>query len=242
MACGKFEDVIQKGKLVDVDENHNKKRFPTISLAATIEIDNKPYFMGVSIRQIQAGDNRYYMHNVVAEDIESLKKMGGNSAQQFRAAQSGVDRTTENLHRIYSILKEIAKRKQNQRNNMEIKEAGLPNTLKGAHPQNANVGLTASNNSISNSAENVKQKYSMKADTEQMEMEEVKALEDMRADAELYSQMQMDEDARAALLMLRQLHRLTKQGRAYALLSAQNNGVNCGNCAARRGCCNRCGS
>ena len=27
-----------------------------------------------------------------------------------------------------------------------------------------------------------------------------------------------------------------------ALVSAQNNGVNCGNCAARRGCCNRCGS
>jgi len=44
----------------------------------------------------------------------------------------------------------------------EIKEAELPNTLKGAHPQNANVGLTASDTSISNGGENVNTKFSLK--------------------------------------------------------------------------------
>ena len=47
---------------------------------------------------------------------------------------------------------------------------------------------------------------------------EAAALEDVRDDAELYAQMNMDEDARAALMMLRQLHRLTTQGGQDALI------------------------
>lgn len=46
----------------------------------------------------------------------------------------------------------------------EIKEAELPNTLKGAHPQNANVGLTASDPSISTNGENVNAKFSLRSD------------------------------------------------------------------------------
>lgn len=122
-------DVIKKGKLVDVDPNHANKGFPSISLAATIEIDHKPYFMGVSIRQIKYGDNRYYMHNVVAEDIETLNKNGGNSVKQIRAAQSVGDRTAENPHYLYNILQEIAKRKQNLKNsekNNSVSSYSLP--------------------------------------------------------------------------------------------------------------------
>ena len=115
-------DVIKNGKLVDIDSNHANKGFPSISLAAAIEIDHKPYFMGVSIRQIKYGDNRYYMHNVVAEDIETLNKNGGYSVKQIRAAQSVGDRTAENPHYLYFILQDIAKRKQNfnksQKNNL----------------------------------------------------------------------------------------------------------------------------
>ncbi len=47
---------------------------------------------------------------------------------------------------------------------------------------------------------------------------EAEALEDVRDDAELYAQMNMDEDARAALMMLRQLHNLTTRGGENALI------------------------
>ncbi|MBR5109214.1 MAG: hypothetical protein IK099_03380 [Clostridia bacterium] len=101
MNCFPCQYLFLKGSWVDIDANHANKRFPLITPAAAIEIDHKPYFMGVGIRQIQYGDHRYYMHNVVAEDIETLNKNGGNSVKQIRAAQSVGDRTAENPHNIY---------------------------------------------------------------------------------------------------------------------------------------------
>ena len=59
-------------------------------------------------------------------------------------------------------------------------------------------------------------RYELRGDTEADT--EAQALEDVRADADLYSQIKQDEDARAALLMLRQLHDLTTQGGADALI------------------------
>lgn len=122
-------EVIKKGKLVDVDPNHANKGFPSITLAAAIKIDHKPYYMGVSIRQIKYGDNRYYVHNVVAEDIETLNKNGGNSDEQTRAAQSVGDRDTENPHYLYNILQDLVKRKQNLKNsekNNSVSSYSLP--------------------------------------------------------------------------------------------------------------------
>lgn len=58
--------------------------------------------------------------------------------------------------------------------------------------------------------------YSIRTDTEAQDTAE--ALESVREDADLYAQMKQDENARAALQMLRQLHRQTTAGGENALI------------------------
>ena len=92
----------------------------------------------------------------------------------------------------------------------EIKEAELPNTLKGAHPQNVKVGLTASKTSISNSEENVNEQLSMKdtGDTD-LDMKDEDVARSVEDDAELFAQVTEDQDAREALELVNKLDEST---------------------------------
>ena len=60
--------------------------------------------------------------------VACQEKNGGNSVQQIRAAQSVGDRTAENPHYLYIVLKGIAKRKQNLKNSQK-------NTLGNSYSQ-----------------------------------------------------------------------------------------------------------
>lgn len=86
----------------------------------------------------------------------------------------------------------------------QIKEAELPYTLKGARPQNAEVGLTASDQSVTENENSVNKKFSMKNDD---------VAGDVEDDAALYAQVQSDTDAREALEVL---NRLDESARAEA--------------------------
>ncbi|MBR0408071.1 MAG: hypothetical protein IJI53_08545, partial [Clostridia bacterium] len=99
------------------------------------------------------------------------------------------------------------KGKQNTIYNVnEIKEAELPNTLKGAQTQNAPVGLTASDDRVPQDEGNVNGKFSLPTKPRQ---QTDAAAETVKQDAELYARMRQDEDARAALLLMNRLHEQT---------------------------------
>lgn len=109
------------------------------------------------------------------------------------------------------------KGKQNTIYNVnEIKEAELPNTLKGAQTQNAPVGLTASDDRVPQDEGNVNGKFSLPTKPRQ----QTDAAAAVRQDAELYARMRQDEDARAALLLMNRLHEQTTQGGENALIQA----------------------
>ena len=97
-------DVIENGSVVDVDENHKGTHVPTVSLAAKVAIDGKPYYMGVALRQIGQGDTRYYIHSVYAVNEEN----GDQLNLKGRAAGESRRPSTDDPHSLYSILQEIA--------------------------------------------------------------------------------------------------------------------------------------
>ena len=85
----------------------------------------------------------------------------------------------------------------------EIEEAGFPNTLKGARPQNATVGaLASSDKSIAGNGENVK-KYSLK---------ETDIAEQVAQDPVLQSQVESDRSIRALAEMMVKLHKTVLRG------------------------------
>ncbi len=88
----------------------------------------------------------------------------------------------------------------------EIEEAGFPNTLKGARPQNATVGaLASSNKSIAGNGENVK-KYSLK---------ETDIAEQVAQDPVLQSQVESDRSIRALAEMMDKLHKTVLRGDSF---------------------------
>lgn len=88
----------------------------------------------------------------------------------------------------------------------EIEEAGFPNTLKGARPQNATVGaLASSSKSIAGNGENVK-KYSLK---------ETDIAEQVVQDPVLQSQVESDRSIRALAEMMDKLHKTVLRGDSF---------------------------
>nr|DAH69363.1 MAG TPA: hypothetical protein [Caudoviricetes sp.] len=108
----------------------------------------------------------------------------------------------------------------------EIEEAGFPNTLKGARPQNATVGaLASSNKSIAGNGENVK-KYSLK---------ETDIAEQVAQDPVLQSQLQSDRSIRALAEMMDKLHKTVLRGDSFLQEGATEPALKAGKWAKRTG-------
>lgn len=109
----------------------------------------------------------------------------------------------------------------------EIEEAGFPNTLKGARPQNATVGaLASSEKSIAGDAENVKEKYSLK---------ETDIAEQVAEDPVLQSQLQSDRSIRALAEMMDKLHKTVLRGDSFLQEGATEPALKAGEWAKRTG-------
>ena len=108
----------------------------------------------------------------------------------------------------------------------EIEEAGFPNTLKGARPQNATVGaLASSNKSIAGNGENVK-KYSLK---------ETDIAEQVAQDPVLQSQVESDRSIRALAEMMDKLHKTVLRGDSFLQEGATEPALKAGEWAKRAG-------
>lgn len=108
----------------------------------------------------------------------------------------------------------------------EIEEAGFPNTLKGARPQNATVGaLASSDKSIAGNGENVK-KYSLK---------ETDIAEQVAQDPVLQSQVESDRSIRALAEMMDKLHKTVLRGDSFLQEGATEPALKAGAWAKRTG-------
>lgn len=108
----------------------------------------------------------------------------------------------------------------------EIEEAGFPNTLKGARPQNATVGaLASSGKSIAGNGENVK-KYSLK---------ETDIAEQVAQDPVLQSQVESDRSIRALAEMMDKLHKTVLRGDTFLQEGATEPALKAGEWAKRAG-------
>lgn len=68
--------VIEKGRVVDYQENWKGRRYDTAVIAAPITIDGAPYMAGVVLRRA-GGENRFYVHEVITEDGAAPFNRGG---------------------------------------------------------------------------------------------------------------------------------------------------------------------
>lgn len=59
-----IKPVLENGEIIQVDNNHKGKGFDGALIAAKIEWNEQPYYMGVVIKQ-EKGTNTYYMHDAV---------------------------------------------------------------------------------------------------------------------------------------------------------------------------------
>lgn len=57
--------VIENGRIVHIENDHDGNGFDTAMVAAPVSVDGTPYYMGVIIKQGNGGDNSYYMHDAV---------------------------------------------------------------------------------------------------------------------------------------------------------------------------------
>ena len=62
-------DVIEKGGLIDYQENWKERGYDTAVVAAPVSIAEKPYMMGVVLMR-ENGGNRFYVHEALAESEE----------------------------------------------------------------------------------------------------------------------------------------------------------------------------
>lgn len=75
-------DVIEKGGLIDYQENWKERGYDTAVVAAPVTIAEKPYMMGVVLMR-ENGGNRFYVHEALAESEE------GTSPFKTGTAKSG---------------------------------------------------------------------------------------------------------------------------------------------------------
>lgn len=95
--------VIEKGLVVDIDDNHAMRGEPTVVLAAPVTLDNKGYYMGVAVRQANNLDKLYHIHEAAL--IEQGK--GDHPATKTEPLQA--EPSPDGHPSIYSILDSIRK-------------------------------------------------------------------------------------------------------------------------------------
>lgn len=203
--------IIRKGKDVTVYTENG------VPLTITKDTAGKAAYWNRDISGNRVSEEEYGLKLRIESHIDEAGQVSigqGNRAQDtknHRFAQKGFNYRTAYFQdfdgRYYSFVISVgadSNRVNTIYNVNQIKEAELPNTLKGAQPQNATVGLTASEERISQTGEEVNKKFSMKNDD---------VASDVEDDAALYAQVESDRDAKEALELLQ---RLDESARAEA--------------------------
>ena len=114
-----IKEVIEKGEIINIEDNHKGKGFPVALIAAPVTLNNEAYYMGVSVRQIAEKDTTYYMHDAVLVEAKEGTSPFAKTGPNGRTVQ-GSDPS------IYSLLKELRKYKgENEENaRFSLKEDG----------------------------------------------------------------------------------------------------------------------
>ncbi len=115
--------VIERGQIIQIDNNHKGKNFDGALIAAKVEWNGVPYYAGVVVKQSR-NTNEYYMHDAV---LEQEKKSSGDVVQLDRddSSEGGLP-ATSGYSSIASILATIAEYKgENEENaRFSLKEDG----------------------------------------------------------------------------------------------------------------------
>ncbi|MGN1369405.1 MAG: hypothetical protein ACI4WX_11080 [Aristaeellaceae bacterium] len=98
-----IKEVIEKGLMIDIDDQHKGSNKQTAVLAAPVTLDGQGYYMGVAVRQEKNLDNFYYIHEAAIIQKEKgdypTTKTELNSAEPLPGSHPS----------IYSILDSIRK-------------------------------------------------------------------------------------------------------------------------------------
>lgn len=198
-----INNIIRKGKDVTVYTENG------VPLTITEDTAGKAAYWNRDQSRNRVSEEEYGLKLRIESHIDEAAQVStgqGNRAQDTKNhsfARKGFNYRTAYFQdfdgRYYSFVISVGangSRVNTIYNVNQIKEAELPYTLKGARPQNAEVGLTASDQSVTENENSVNKKFSMKNDD---------VASDVEDDAALYAQVQSDQDAREALEVLNRL-------------------------------------
>lgn len=113
-------DVLEKGKVIDFQKNWKGRGLDTAVIAAPITIGGKPYLAGVVLRR-SASENRFYLHEVLAEKNEALPFKTGTS----KGTPGG------NAPSVKSLLQKVYEVKRNNGIPAPPKSSTLQNSFSG---------------------------------------------------------------------------------------------------------------
>lgn len=108
-------DVIEKGGLIDYQENWKERGYDTAVVAAPVTIVEKPYMMGVVLMR-ENGGNRFYVHEALAESEEGTSPFKTGTA---KGGTSGGDAPS-----IISLLQRVLDVKKSEQSFAASNETG----------------------------------------------------------------------------------------------------------------------
>ncbi|MDR1299403.1 MAG: hypothetical protein LBJ84_04050 [Oscillospiraceae bacterium] len=98
-AYAALPEVLQGGKIIGGEENHQGKGYDTAIIAAPVTVGSTPNFMGAVVNRYQDGTNGYYVHEVLSES-----EAAAYSPNTVSTNRQGNNATTSTLN---SVLQEL---------------------------------------------------------------------------------------------------------------------------------------
>lgn len=114
--------VIEQGRILHIANNHNNK--DTAIIAATVELDNVPYYMGVVVSQNDELSNTYEVHDAV---IVQKQKEGANALTKTPSADSSQTRRGVDEPSIAIILSDLANYNTEFQNKFSLRDVDAQN-------------------------------------------------------------------------------------------------------------------